>query len=56
MAQGAQLNTLKWPKWERKSEKKIALCVCITHFAVHLKLTQYCKSTIIQNKFKLKNS
>ena len=22
MAQGAQLNTLKWPKWERKSEKK----------------------------------
>ena len=28
------------------------ICVCITesHFVVHLKLTQHCKSTILQQK------
>ena len=27
----------------------------LIHFAVHLKLTQHCKSTILQEKFKKKN-
>ena len=32
--------------------KKSGLCICkLIHFAVHLILTQHCKSTIIQQKF-----
>ena len=32
----------------------IYVCVCVNHFAVHLKLTQHCKSTIVQYKIKIK--
>ena len=28
--------------------------ITLNHFAVHLKLTQYCKSTILQYKIKIK--
>ena len=36
---------------ESKKEKNVCVCVCIyitNHFAVHLKLTQHCKSTVLQ--------
>ena len=29
-------------------KKKICMCVYLNHFAVHLKLTQHCKPTILQ--------
>ena len=47
----------------KESEKKngyvcvcVCVCVCVylNHFAVHLKLKQHCKSTILQYKIKLK--
>ena len=28
----------------------VCVCVCMNHFAIHLKLTQHCKSTILQFK------
>ena len=30
----------------------VCVCVCMNHFAIHLKLTQHCKSTILQLKKK----
>ena len=47
---------------EKNLKKNMCVCVCVcvcvythtyiykkpNHFAVHLKLTQYCKSTIVQ--------
>jgi len=37
---------------EKESEKElniiIHIYICTSHFAVHLKLTQLCKSTILQ--------
>ena len=32
----------------------IYVCIQLNHFAVHLKLTQHCKSTILQYKIKIK--
>ena len=34
----------------KESEKNRYICIYNNHFAVHLKLTQYCKSTICQLK------
>ena len=28
----------------------VCVCVCVSHFPVHQKLTQHCKSTILQPK------
>ena len=47
---------------ESEKKKKMDMCVCVcvcvcvylNHFAVHLKLKQHCKSTILQYKIKLK--
>ena len=39
---------------ERNMKKKIYIYICVqlTHFVIHLKLTQYCKSTLsIKNKW-----
>ena len=39
----------------KESEKEqIHVCVQLNHSAVHLKLTQCCKSTILQYKIKIK--
>ena len=39
----------------KESEKEwIYVYVKLSHFVVHLKLAQYCKSTICQNKIKTK--
>ena len=34
----------------KESEKKYIYNIHTDHFAVHLKLTQYCKSTLVQYK------
>ena len=39
----------------KESEKELRyVCVKLNHFAVYLKLTQHCKSTILQFKIKKK--
>ena len=39
----------------KESEKEwIYIYMHDNHFAVHLKLTQYCKSTILQGKIEIK--
>ena len=38
---------------ENNLKKNICVYIYVLHFAVHLKLTQYCKSTIL--KFQKKN-
>ena len=39
----------------KESEKEwIYAYVKLNQFAVHLKLTQHCKSTLLQNKIKIK--
>ena len=37
-------------KESKKKKKRVAICIYIklTHFAVHLKLTQHCKSIVLQ--------
>ena len=35
-------------------EKQIYVYAQLIHFAVHLKLTQHCKSTLLQYKIKIK--
>ena len=35
---------------EKNLEKNVCVCVCVNHFAIHLKLMQHCKSTILQFK------
>ena len=55
-------NNKKFKKNEKRNRKKIKIkktvnvCICITEFTfdVHLKLTQHCKSPIIQYKLKTK--
>ena len=37
-----------------KNMKKNIYIYILNHFAIHLKLTQYCKSTIVENKQKPK--
>ena len=41
---------------EKNLKKNIYICVYIymNHFAVHWKLTQYCKSALLQYKIKIK--
>ena len=40
----------------KNKKKTVNVCICITEFTfdVHLKLTQHCKSPIIQYKLKTK--
>ena len=39
----------------KESEKEwISVYVYLNHFAIHLKLTQHCKSAILQYKIKVK--
>ena len=40
----------KESKKKKKKEERVDICICVIHFAVHLKLTQHCKSTILQLK------
>ena len=40
--------------YKGRESKKIVMYVELNHFAVHLKLTQHCKSTILQLKNKIK--
>ena len=35
-------------------QQQLCVCVCLNHFAVHLKLTQHYKSTIYYYKIKSK--
>ena len=35
---------------EKNLEKNVCVCVCVNHFAIHLKLPQHFKSTILQFK------
>ena len=39
---------------EKNMKKKISLCVELSHFAIYQKLTQHCKSTVLQLKKNLK--
>ena len=48
IAQGTLLNTLSWPIWEKNLKKSGYMYMYLIHFAIYLKLTQHCKSTILQ--------
>ena len=39
---------------EESEKEEIYVYVWLNHFAVHLKLAQHCKSTILQYKIKIK--
>ena len=40
-------------KESKKTKKKVDIAICVIHFAVHMKLTQHYKSTILQKKLKI---
>ena len=48
MAQGTIFNAYNGKKSENKEYRYIRIHVELNHFAVQLKLTQYCKSTTCQ--------
>ena len=49
------LSTLITYVGERSEKERMRVCVKLSHFSVHLKLTQQCKSTILEYKIKIKN-
>ena len=48
IAQGTLLNILQWPIYGGGEGHWLYLHVKLTHFVVHLKQTQHCKSTKLQ--------
>ena len=42
------------PKGKESEKEQIHAYVKLNYYAVHLKLTQHCKSTVLQYKIKIK--